>query len=110
MEGGSGKKSSKNPQLQESAGSVRENNPQCTFPNFPRQPVGHFTLHKQFFLEGLPFNNTSAYSPKTRKLPSMLTPTRPALWEGRSAAGVHAEEPRVHVSVEDRYRVDCWPE
>ena len=31
----------------------------------------------------------------------MVTPIREALGEGRSAAGVHAEVPRVQVSVED---------
>ena len=31
----------------------------------------------------------------------MLTPAMPSLGEGRSAAGVHAEEPRVQVSVEE---------
>ena len=31
----------------------------------------------------------------------MLTPAKPSLWEGSSAAGVHEEEPRVHVSVEE---------
>ena len=42
-------------------------------------------------------------SPVTIKLPPMLTPRRPYLGEGRSAAGVHAEEPRVQVSVEEVY-------
>ena len=39
----------------------------------------------------------------------MLTPATAALGEGRSAAGVHAEEPRVQVSVEDRWDDDMMP-
>ena len=41
-------------------------------------------------------------SPVTRNCPPMVTPRRPYLREGSSAARVHAEEPRVQVSVEER--------
>ena len=49
--------------------------------------------------------STCSCSPMTRNCPPMLTPARLPLGEGRSAAGIHAEEPRVQVSVEDR-RID----
>ena len=40
--------------------------------------------------------------PVTMKLPTMLTPARPALGEGRCPVRCHADVPRVRTSVEER--------